>query len=237
MSNRIFRLSVGCVLSAVIASAVLLTFSGCAGTRASTPDAKTGAAPSKRPQNAPTEPSANTTEQATMPGEVELYTASYKPNGTEIAVIKTTKGTIKFEFYPNDAPNTVAAFIELALKGFYDGTKFHRVVPGFVIQGGDPLSKTDDPMVGTGGPGYQLRAEFDPKTNRQRHVDGAVAMARSQSPDSAGSQFYITLGPQPGLDGQYTVFGQVIDGMDVVRSIRVGDVMKSVTVENATPAD
>ena len=167
--------------------------------------------------------------QSSTSGEGTLYTPSYKPNGNEIAVIKTPKGTIKFKFYAEDAPNHTAAFIELAKKGFYDGTKFHRVEPGFVIQGGDPLSKTDDPMVGTGGPGYNLKAEF----NDQKHLDGTVAMARSQSPDSAGSQFYICLGAQPFLDGKYTVFGQVVEGMDVVRAIQVGDVMESVTVENA----
>ncbi|MDP2401578.1 MAG: peptidylprolyl isomerase [Actinomycetota bacterium] len=147
-----------------------------------------------------------------------------------MAVITTPKGEIKFEFYSEDAPNHVAAFIELAQKGFYDGTKFHRVEPNFVVQGGDPLSKTDDPMVGTGGPGYNLKAEF----NSRQHLDGTVAMARSQAPDSAGSQFYICLGPQAFLDGNYTVFGQVVDGMDVVRSIAVGDVMEKVTIENAS---
>ena len=159
-----------------------------------------------------------------------MYTAAYKPNGKEIAVIKTSKGVIKFEFFSKEAPNTSAAFIELAEKGFYDGTKFHRVVPGFVIQGGDPLSKTDDPMVGTGGPGYQLKAEF----NSHQHLDGTVAMARAQDPDSAGSQFYICLGPQPFLDGQYTVFGQVTEGLDIVHKIAMGDVIESVTIENAT---
>jgi len=163
------------------------------------------------------------------PQEEELYTSSYKPNGKEVAVIETDKGVIKFEFYPQDAPNSVGAFVELAQKGFYDGTKFHRVEPNFVIQGGDPLSKTDDPMVGTGGPGYKLKAEF----NSRQHLDGSVAMARSQDPDSAGSQFYICLGPQPFLDGNYTVFGQVTEGMDVVRAIAAGDAMKTVTIENA----
>ena len=167
--------------------------------------------------------------QSSTSGEGTLYTPSYKPNGNEIAVIKTPKGTIKFKFYADDAPSHAAAFIELTKKGFYNGTKFHRVEPGFVVQGGDPLSKTDDPMVGTGGPGYNLKAEF----NDQKHLDGTVAMARSQSPDSAGSQFYICLGAQPFLDGKYTVFGQVVEGMDVVRAIQVGDVMESVTIENA----
>jgi peptidyl-prolyl cis-trans isomerase B (cyclophilin B) len=174
-------------------------------------------------------PAEQTETEPPIPEEEPLYTAEYKPNGTEVAVITTPKGVIKFEFYPEDAPNTVAAFIERADEGFYDGTKFHRVEPGFVIQGGDPLSKTDDPMVGTGGPGYQLRAEF----NDRNHLDGTVAMARSQSPDSAGSQFYICLGPQPFLDGQYTVFGQVTEGMDVVRQIAVGDVMESVRIERS----
>lgn len=157
-----------------------------------------------------------------------MYVPAYKPSGNETGLIKTPKGDIRIEFFPNDAPNHVAAFIELARKGFYDGTKFHRVVRGFVVQGGDPLSKVDDPMVGTGGPGYRLKAEF----NARKHLDGTLAMARSADPDSAGSQFYICLGPQPALDGQYTVFGQVIGGMDVVRSIEVGDVMQSVTIEN-----
>lgn len=208
---------------------VAFTQSGCASSFAGeVATADTNKAAAQAPVDA-----SSVVEPPTTPGEEPLYTASYKPNGEEIAVIKTPKGVIKFTFYPKDAPNHVAAFIELAKKGFYDGTKFHRVEPGFVIQGGDPLSKTDDPMVGTGGPGYLLKAEFDPATNRQKHLDGTVAMARSNSPDSAGSQFYITLGPQPMLDGQYTVFGQVTEGMDVVRSISVGDVMESVTIENA----
>ena len=157
----------------------------------------------------------------------EFHESDVEVAGNEIAVITTAKGVIKFEFYPEDAPNTVASFIELADKGFYDRTKFHRVEPGFVIQGGDPKSKTDDPMVGTGGPGYYLKAEF----NSRPHVDGTVAMARSQDPDSAGSQFYITMGAQPFLDGQYTVFGQVTEGLDVVYQIAVGDVMESVRIE------
>jgi cyclophilin family peptidyl-prolyl cis-trans isomerase len=147
-------------------------------------------------------------------------------SGNEVGVIETKKGIIKFKFYSKDAPNTVANFVKLTKSGFYDGTKFHRVVPGFVIQGGDPLSKTDDPNVGTGGPGYTIKAEF----NSQKHLDGTVAMARSADPDSAGSQFYIALAPQPSLDNSYTVFGQVIEGMDVVKSIEQGDEMIKVTV-------
>jgi len=171
-------------------------------------------------------------EQAVAPPieeEKPLHVATYQPNGNEIAVITTDKGVIRFKFHPDEAPNHVASFIELALQGFYDGTRFHRVEPGFVIQGGDPLSRTDDPRVGTGGPGYLLAAEF----NELQHLDGTVSMARAQDPNSAGSQFFICLGPQPFLDGQYTVFGQVIEGMDVVRAITPGDIKRSVVIENA----
>ena len=129
--------------------------------------------------------------------------------GDMIAVVKTNMGTFSFEFYPDDAPQTVASFIKLAKDGFYDGLIFHRIIGGFMIQGGDPTG------TGTGGPGYTLKAEF----NKHNHVLGTVAMARSASPDSAGSQFYICLAPTPHLDGEYTVFGQVVDGMDVVKAI------------------
>ncbi len=156
-----------------------------------------------------------------------LYEPSYVCTGDEIAVITTPKGVIKFKFFCEDAPKHAAAFIELAEKGFYDGTKFHRVEPNFVIQGGDPLSKNDDPAVGTGGPGYNLAAEF----NSRPHLDGTVSMARAGHPDSAGSQFYICLGDQSFLNGNYTVFGQVTEGMDVVHSISRNDVMESVTIE------
>lgn len=156
-----------------------------------------------------------------------LHTSDVTVTGNETAVIETDKGTIRFEFFPNDAPNTVASFIERAREGFYDGTKFHRVEPNFVIQGGDPLSKTDDPRVGTGGPGYTLKAEF----NARPHLDGTVAMARAADPDSAGSQFYICLGTQSFLDGNYTVFGQVTEGLDVVHAIQRGDAMRSVRIE------
>ena len=142
------------------------------------------------------------------------------------AVIVMQKGgEIRLELYPEDAPKTVESFITLSTKGFYDGLSFHRVVPGFVAQGGDP--KGD----GTGGPGYHLKAEF----NAKKHLRGTLAMARAQDPDSAGSQFYICLGPQPSLDGKYTVFGQVTAGMDVVDHVRVGDRMKTVRIEEPKP--
>lgn len=144
-----------------------------------------------------------------------------KESTMEVAVIETDKGTIKFKFFEEDAPNTVENFKKLADKKFYDGLKFHRVVPNFVIQGGCPLGN------GTGDPGYKIKAEF----NSKPHLDGTVAMARSQHPDSAGSQFYICLGPQPFLNRKYTVFGQVTEGLDVVHKIQVGDIMKRVYIE------
>lgn len=147
------------------------------------------------------------------------------------AVIKTDKGNIVLRFFPDAAPVTVASFLHLARTGFYNGTAFHRVVPGFVIQGGDPLSKEPgNPNVGTGGPGYNLPAEFSSRP----HKTGTLSMARSQSPSSGGSQFYICLADQPSLDGQYTVFGEVVSGMDVVNQIAQGDVMREVTIQPKT---
>jgi cyclophilin family peptidyl-prolyl cis-trans isomerase len=128
--------------------------------------------------------------------------------------------TIDIEFYPQDAPKTVENFVTLAKKGFYNGLKFHRVVPDFVVQGGCP--KGD----GTGGPGYTIPAEF----NARKHVRGTVAMARSQHPDSAGSQFYICYGPTPHLDRNYTVFGQVTSGMEHVDRIKQNDKMQTVEI-------
>ncbi|MBN1193724.1 MAG: peptidylprolyl isomerase [Coriobacteriia bacterium] len=164
-----------------------------------------------------------------------MHVSTVQVTGDETAVIATPKGAITLEFYAQDAPNTVASFIELADSGFYDGLKFHRVIPGFVAQGGDPLTRDlsrEDILAGIGGagtgdPGWKQKAEF----NSRKHETGTLAMACSQSPDSAGSQFYICLAPQPSLDGQYTVFGRVVDGMDVVMSIEVGDVMESVTIQ------
>jgi peptidyl-prolyl cis-trans isomerase B (cyclophilin B) len=132
------------------------------------------------------------------------------------AVLETNLGTIKIKFRPDMAPETVKNFIKLAKKGFYDGTKFHRVIPGFMIQGGDPLSKGNDRSVmGTGDPGYKVKAEF----NDLSHKRGVVSMARSQDPDSAGSQFFIVVSDSTFLDHQYTAFGQVTQGMDVADKI------------------
>ena len=129
-------------------------------------------------------------------------------------------GEIRMEFFHEDAPRTVENFVTLARKGFYNGLSFHRVVPDFVVQGGDPKGN------GTGGPGYTIKAEF----NGQKHVRGTVAMARSQHSDSAGSQFYICYGPTPHLDGNYTVFARVVSGMDHVDRIKQGDRMRTVSI-------
>ena len=132
------------------------------------------------------------------------------------ATITTKFGKIELRFFPEVAPNHVNNFIELARKGFYDGTTFHRVIPGFMIQGGDPNSKSPDKSThGMGGPGYELKAEF----NSKPHKRGTLSMARSANPDSAGSQFFICVADAPFLDRQYTAFGEVVSGMDVVDKI------------------
>ena len=132
------------------------------------------------------------------------------------ALIETKFGTMEVTFYPDKAPKHVENFIKLAKAGFYNGTIFHRVIPGFVIQGGDPNTKGQDTSTyGMGGPGYTVKAEF----NDRQHVRGVLSMARSQDPDSAGSQFFIVVGTVPHLDGKYTVFGQVVKGMDVADKI------------------
>jgi peptidyl-prolyl cis-trans isomerase B (cyclophilin B) len=135
----------------------------------------------------------------------------------EVAVIKTTAGQLVIEFWADQAPATVENFKKLARQGFYDGTAFHRVVKGFMIQGGDPLTKDArmESRWGTGGPGYQITSEF----NDQSHVRGVVSMARSQDPNSAGSQFFICLGDAKFLDRQYTAFGRLIRGDEVLGTI------------------
>ena len=132
-------------------------------------------------------------------------------------IITTNFGDIKVEFFPEYAPKTVENFKKLADSGFYDGLIFHRIVPGFVIQGGDPNTRDGDNRTtwGTGGPGWNIKAEF----NKNKHSRGALSMARSQDPNSAGSQFFIVLKDSNFLDGQYTVFGKVVSGMGVVDEI------------------
>lgn len=221
MRNRLCLL----VLAALVCA--LLFVAGCSANKdtSTATDSGAGSTDSSSPE---------ATGDYTAYEEVPLHTSSVKVTGTETAVIQTNKGAITLELYPQDAPNTVASFIELADAGFYNGIKFHRVVPGFVVQGGDPLTRDltsaqvaqGAPGLGTGGPGWNQKAEF----NSRKHVTGTLAMARSRDVDSAGSQFYICLAPQPSLDGQYTVFGQVTEGMDVVNSIQAGDVIESLTI-------
>jgi len=135
----------------------------------------------------------------------------------EVAVIETKHGKMVVEFFEKDAPKTVENFKKLAKEGFYNGTAFHRIVDGFMIQGGDPLTKDEKnkDMFGTGDPGYKIRAEF----NSNKHVLGVISMARSNHPDSAGSQFFICLAPASFLDGKYTAFGKLVQGEDVLQKI------------------
>ncbi|HWB52601.1 MAG TPA: peptidylprolyl isomerase [Tepidisphaeraceae bacterium] len=152
---------------------------------------------------------------ASQPQEKKIMQWSEPPkmaidvNKTYTARIETTLGPIDVEFFPKDAPQTVNSFIFLAKQGFYNGVIFHRVIPGFMIQGGDPSGN------GTGGPGYTLPAEF----NDHKHVRGILSMARTSDPNSAGSQFFIMVADAPYLDGKYTVFGKVTSGMDTVDKI------------------
>lgn len=152
---------------------------------------------------------------------------SQAPETGRTVVIETNKGVIKFALYEKDAPITTRNFVGLVEKKFYDGLKFHRVVPGFVIQGGDP--KGD----GTGGSDARIKLEVSPKLKHD--AAGVVAMARSQNPDSASCQFYITLEATPFLDMNYAVFGRVTEGLAVVKKIEVGDVMKTVRLEPVKP--
>jgi peptidyl-prolyl cis-trans isomerase B (cyclophilin B) len=140
-----------------------------------------------------------------------------KAEAKEVAVIKTTEGEMVIEFWPEVAPKTVANFIKLAKEGFYDGTAFHRVIKGFMIQGGDPNTKdaSKEAMWGMGDPGYKIKAEF----NDRSHERGVISMARSNDPNSAGSQFFICHGSPKFLDHQYTTFGKLIKGDDVLEKI------------------
>jgi peptidyl-prolyl cis-trans isomerase B (cyclophilin B) len=153
----------------------------------------------------------------------------------EVAVIKTTKGEMVVKFWSDKAPKTVENFKKLASEKFYDGTAFHRIIEGFMIQGGDP--KTKDPAnedaYGTGDPGYKINAEF----NDRKHVFGVISMARSAHPDSAGSQFFLMLGDAPFLDGKYTGFGQLIKGDEVLKTIGKTAVGPSRSGERSKPQE
>jgi peptidyl-prolyl cis-trans isomerase B (cyclophilin B) len=194
-------------IALAVTTCALLLAAGLGGT----PDPVAAQAPK------PAEPAPPAATPGAKPAEPKKGSKPVK----QTAVITMEKGgEIVIDFYPADAPKTVENFVKLAKKGFYDGVVFHRREENFVIQGGDPKGN------GTGGPGYTIPAEF----NKQKHVRGAVAMARTQDPNSAGSQFYICLAPANFLDGQYTVFGIVTKGMDVVDKVKVGDKMKTVKI-------
>jgi len=194
----------------------------------------TATAPSQPPagetSSQPNSPGVTMTTQTTTNSNPSAETRQAAPdlevNSSGLSratiILHTTKGDIKYKFYSKDAPKTVHRIVELIQKGFYNGLTFHRVVPGFVIQGGDPYGN------GTGGSGQHLDAEF----NNRRHIQGTVAMARAADPNSADSQFYISLGTHPHLDHNYTVFGQVVAGLDVAKKITVGDKMTSVEAVN-----
>lgn len=151
----------------------------------------------------------------TLPKKPPLASDPDIPEGTRVR-LELDGGAVTIKLLPQVAPDTVANFKVLVKEGFYDGLTFHRVIPGFMAQGGDPNGS------GTGGPGYKIKAEF----NDTRHVRGTVAMARTADPDSAGSQFYICYGPQPHLDKQYTVFGEVTEGMELIDQVRNGSVIR-----------
>lgn len=158
---------------------------------------------------------------------------SSSPTPNEVAVIKTSEGEMVAEFWPDVAPNTVENFKKLARQGFYDGTAFHRIVKGFMIQGGDPLTKdpSKENRWGTGDPGYKIKAEF----NKKSHERGVLSMARSSDPDSAGSQFFICLANVSRLDGQYTTFGKVIKGEDVLGRLGDTETAMSASGEKSKP--
>lgn len=152
---------------------------------------------------------AETAGKKFTPGEIKKMTETS-------AVVETKLGSIELRFFPDVAPNHVQNFIDLGKKGFYDRTTFHRVIPGFMIQGGDPNTKNPDRSKhGFGGPGHMVKAEF----NKKLHKRGTLSMARSQDPDSAGSQFFICVADAPSLNGKYSVFGEVASGMDVADKI------------------
>ena len=154
-------------------------------------------------------------------------------NSNEVAVIKTSEGDMVVQFWTDAAPNTIENFKKLAKQGFYNGTIFHRIVKGFMIQGGDPNSKdpAKENKYGEGGPGYKIKAEF----NDHSHERGVISMAREPDPDSAGSQFFICLAPVTRLDHQYTTFGKLIKGDDVLEKIGNTPVTRNSMGENSKP--
>jgi len=211
---------------ALLTFAILAVIAACGQTQQSK------VAPPSNPVQQPTAAQIKTDERplAKVPAAQRANTWKSAPPMTidakknYVATLATSKGAIVVALDASAAPQTVNNFVFLVNQGFYDGLTFHRVVAGFVIQGGDPLG------TGTGGPGYTVPAEI-----KLPHVEGAIAMARlgdQQNPQraSSGSQFYITLAPTPNLDGAYTAFGRVTSGMDVVKKIQIGDVIQKIVI-------
>ncbi|MFN3428411.1 MAG: peptidylprolyl isomerase [Candidatus Sericytochromatia bacterium] len=202
-----------------------------------TPALAMGERPSEAPGAAPAASSSGASSIAEMEGAAG-HVLVLGPRLT----FETAKGRFTVVTFPKEAPQAVSQLVALAEAGFYDGVAFHRLVPNFVIQAGDPLSKTNpvtDPKVGKGGSGKALPAEFLGQT--VKHLVGTVGMARGRDANSADSQFYVTLAPTPHLDTNYTIWGHVISGMDVVRTLALGDKITRVTVTGkpapaATPA-
>jgi cyclophilin family peptidyl-prolyl cis-trans isomerase len=222
----------------ILAIFALCFLSGC--TKSCKEETPPQGAPQQTSSAAPEQgqPAAGATPAATAPAGTELANVDLTPDASGLSkstvVMKTSKGTIKFKLYSKDAPNTVKRVAELIQSKFYNGLAFHRVVPGFVVQSGDPKSRNkNDTNVGSGGSGQRLKAEF----NGRKHVRGTVAMARAADPDSADSQFYIAMGSFPHLDNNYTVFGQVVDfgekvaDKDVLDRIRQWDEIVDMHIE------
>jgi cyclophilin family peptidyl-prolyl cis-trans isomerase len=156
-------------------------------------------------------------------GDLKVHDLSpEKIKSLKACTISTSKGDMKLEMFPEEAPNTVANFYVLAKDGFYDGLNFHRVIPGFVAQGGCPSG------TGTGGPGWRIACET--KGNPHKHIEGALSMAHAGK-DTGGSQFFLVLEKQPHLDGGHTVFGQIVEGLDVLQSLEMGDVINHIRFE------
>lgn len=183
---------------AVLAVVTGLLISGCGGGTTVAPDATATASPSPAPTGTPL--------------AIPIVNASKEYTAT----IETERGDLMLELFASDAPMTVSNFVYLARQGFYDDTTFHRVIPGYVAQGGDPTG------AGNGGPGYFILDEISDRT----HVKGALSMANHGFPDTAGSQFFITYEAQPELDGKYSVFGQLVNGMEVLEQLTPGDVLQ-----------
>ena len=224
-----------------VVSAIMAVSVGCAGdTSGEGSNSTQTEAPTETPavEDNSTGNESNTSDEANTETNVE-ETVSVQAIQTTPIVTMTVKdyGTVKMELYPDIAPNTVNNFIELANSGFYDGLIFHRIIPGFMIQGGDPLG------TGVGGPDYSIPGEFSGNgynSNTLAHEKGVLSMARSNAPDSAGSQFFIMTEDSPHLDGQYAAFGKVTEGLDIIEKLGVVETagqdkpVKDVVIESIT---